>query len=229
MGTVKKNGRKKAEPKENARKTVKAEAVETRAEQPQAAAEQPDAAQQKQNADAQALFDLLYGRTAKSKVSGLKWLRMHLPDTMDEESLMALLASVGTESVPEALKTVAKVPMKKDTYYYDSAIMTAHFAELDAMIEEKDILHTIATVTRNDCRLYPRPTQFSKMMDYPFRFTRDEVEGAAARMQLSDEYRDIGVVEASNGAKAFFSALHMKRGYAAGLLEDIEVNEKLYP
>lgn len=183
----------------------------------------------KLNADAQALFDVLYARTAHSKVSGHKWLRMHLPEGMEEETLKALLLLVGTEGAPEALQTVAKVPMKKDTYYYDGAIMTAHFAELDAMIEEKDILYTIATVTRSDCRLYPRPTQFSKMMDYPFRFTRDEVEGAAARMQLSEAYRDIEVVEASNGAKAFFSTLHMKRGYAAGLLEDIEVNEKLNP
>ncbi len=189
----------------------------------------PAEEKQKLSAAAQALFDVIYARTAQSKVSGAKWLRMHLPEGMEEETLKALLLLVGTEGAPEALQTAAKVSMKKDTYYYDGAVMTAHFAELDAMIEEKDILHTIATVTRSDCRLYPRPTQFSKMMDYPFHFTRDEVEGAAARMRLDEAYRDIEVVEASNGEKAFFSTLHMKRGYAAGLLEDIEVNEKLNP
>lgn len=192
-------------------------------------AESIRAEQEKLNADAQALFDVIHARTVKSKVSGEKWLRLHLPEGMEETRMKELLNTAGLEEAPLALRGVRKVRMKKDTYYYDSLIMTDHFAELDALIEEKDILHTIATVTRSDCRLYPRPTQFSKMMNYPFRFTKDEVEGAAARMQLDEAYRDIEVVEASNGEKAFFSTQYMKRGYAAGLLEDIEVNEKLYP
>lgn len=179
--------------------------------------------------DAGGLFALLHERTARSKVSGAKWLALHLWEGMEKERLAPLLALVGSGRAPECLATVAAVRMKKDAYYYDSAIMTAHFAELDAMIEEKDILHTIATVTRSDSRLYPRPTQFSKMTGYPFRFTPDEVEGAAARMQLSDEYRDICVVTASNGQKAFYSSLHMSKVYAQGLLEDIEVNEKMFP
>lgn len=174
-----------------------------------------------------ALKALLYDRTAHSKVSGRKWLK--LQNIAPEEELLPLLTAIQEGNAPEPLATMRCIPMKKDTYFYDSAIMTDHFAHLDAMIEEKDILHTIATVTRSDCELYPRPTQFSKMMGYPFRFTRDEVEGAAARMQLSDEYQDIQVVSASNGAKAFYSTLHMSKGYASGLLEDIEVNEKLFP
>ena len=176
-----------------------------------------------------ALMRLLYDRTAASKVSGAKWLKAQKHADIPPEELDSLLASIREGSAPPALATIRFVPMGKENYYYDSAIMTDHFAELDAMIEEKDILHTIASVTRSDCSLYPRPTQFSKMMAYPFRFTLDEVEGAAARMQLSDDYQDIQVVTASNGAKAFYSTLHMSKGYASGLLEDIEVNEKLFP
>lgn len=178
--------------------------------------------------DEAALMALIRQRTEKSKVSGSKWLKAQKHPALPNEKLEELLTTIQEGNAPETLAAVHFVKMGKDTYYYDSTIMTDHFAELDAMIEEKDILHTIASVTRSDCELYPRPTQFSKMMGYPFRFSLDEVEGAAARMQLDERYQDIQVVTASNGAKAFFSTLHMSRVYASGLLEDIEVNEKRY-
>ena len=59
-----------------------------------------------------------------------------------------------------------------------------------------------------------------------FRFSVDEIEGAAARMQLSEEYRDIGVVEASNGAKAFYSSQSLSKNYARALFQDIEVDSR---
>jgi hypothetical protein len=107
--------------------------------------------------------------------------------------------------------------------------MTAHFAELDSLIMDKDILRTIATVTRSDCKLYPRPTQFSKLMGYPFYFSEDEIEGAAARMEKLEEYADIGVVTASNGGKGFYSTQFISRGYAQGLIESVEVEERENP
>ena len=113
--------------------------------------------------------------------------------------------------------------------YRDVILPMTVIRRLDAMLEDKDILKTIATVTRSDCKLYPRPTEFSKLMGYPFRFSLDEVEGAAARMQLREEYGDIGVVQASNGAKAFYSSQFVKEGYARALLEGSEVEAHEWP
>ena len=77
--------------------------------------------------------------------------------------------------------------------------------------------------------LYPRPTQFSKMMNVPFRMTMEELLGAEARMKLDPDYQDIHVVTASNGKKGFYSSLHMSETYAQGLIEWIEVEEDENP
>ncbi len=178
---------------------------------------------------AAALAGLLYDRTASNKVAGVKWLRKHRPQAVSEESLGTLLAGIDHGKPHDALRSADVEAGVRDRYYYDSAIMTREYAQLDALIEDKDILKTIASVTRSDCKLYPRPTEFSKMTGYPFRFTLDEVEGAAARMQLREDFSDIGVVQASNGEKAFFSRKYLKEGYARSLLEASEVESKLWP
>jgi hypothetical protein len=178
---------------------------------------------------AQVLYQHLRAHTIESKVTGKKQLLMHPPEGLDKEELSALLALIGTAEAPEELKNVASVSGRKDTYYYDGSIMTKHYAELDTLLQEKDILRTIASVTRSDSDLYPRPTQFSKLQDVPFRFSRDELLGAAARMRFEPEYADIELVEASNGAKAFFSTKYLTKDYAQSLIEWIEVEEPNNP
>lgn len=172
---------------------------------------------------AEMLYNLLYDHTARSRVTGQKTLLANPPGQMGKETLTALLAPIGTGEVHPTLENIAAVRGKKDIYYYEKTIMTKHYAELDALLQDKDILRTIATVTRSDSRLYPRPTQYSKLMNVPFRFTMDEILGAAARMQLDEEYKDIGVVTASNGKSAFYSDKHLSKRYAQSLLEFIEV------
>lgn len=189
----------------------------------------PDNASLETAASAQALATFIYDRTAQSKVSGAKWIRAQRPSGVREDLIASLLATSGQKSPETAMGNIAVVKGAKDRYYYDATIMTEHFARLDALIEDKDILTTIATVTRSDCRLYPRPTEFSKMTAPPFRFTVDEVEGAAARMQFDTRFEDIGVVQASNGMKAFYSSRHMSETYARALLEESEVESKMWP
>ena len=53
--------------------------------------------------------------------------------------------------------------------------------------------------------------------------------GAAARMRFEPEYEDVQLIEASNGAQAFFSTKYLTRDYAQSLLEWIEVEEPANP
>lgn len=175
------------------------------------------------------LAELIYDKTATNQVAGRKWLRKNRPEGLSEEGMDRLLALIEAQEAKVPLHNVLLIRGKEDRYYYDASIMTKEFAHLDAMIKDKDILHTIAQVTRSDCKTYPRPTEFSKMTGYPFRMSLDEVEGAAARMSLLPEYQDIGVVQASNGEKAFFSDRHISRVYAQSLLEFNEVESKMWP
>lgn len=186
--------------------------------------EEQETVQDEQRHGAQELYRLLRANTEQSKVTGLKELQKRLPMGMDKESLGALIGAVGSAEVHEALKDIALVKGKKDTYYYDATIMTAQYAQLDALLNDKDIMRTVATVARHDSKVYPRPTPFSKLMGMPFWCTEDELLGVAARMQLDEEYQDIRVVTASNGAKGFFSLQSMSENYARSLLEMIEVD-----
>lgn len=178
---------------------------------------------------AETLASYLYDRTAVSKVTSRKHLFISLPAELEKETVEKMLTSVDTEQVHPALSNITMIKGKKDTYYYDKSIMTKHYAELDALLEDKDILATIASVTRSDSRLYPRPTQFSKLMRIPFRFTQDEILGAVARMKNEEQYNDIDVVTASNGKSALFSDKYMTRRYAQALIQQIEVDDPENP
>ena len=178
---------------------------------------------------AQVLYGHLRAQTIQSRVTPKKRLLAHPPEGLEKEELSAFLKAVETGEAPPELAAVAFVTGRKDTYYYEGSLMTKHYAELDTLLQEKDILRTIASVTRSDSALYPRPTQFSKLMNVPFRFTKDELEGAAARMRFEEQYADIEVAEASNGAKAFYSTQSLTPRYARSLLEMIEVDEPNNP
>ena len=135
-------------------------------------------------------------------------------ETWEDRLDMAVsLAELGIDSIPlNALMPIPGTPLE-------------HLPRLT----EEDILRTIASVTRSDSAIYPRPTQFSKLQDVPFRFSRDELLGAAARMRFEPEYEDVQLIEASNGAQAFFSTKYLTRDYAQSLLEWIEVEEPANP
>lgn len=175
------------------------------------------------------LAGYLYDRTAISKVTARKPLLRTPPEPLTKEQIESLLSGIDAGQAHAALSTIAVAKGKKDVYYYDAKIMTKQYADLDALLSDKDILATIATVTRSDSKLYPRPTQYSKLMNTPFKFSRDEILGAAARMQNDEAYKDIGVVTASNGNSAFYSELHLSRRYAQSLIQQIEVDEKENP
>lgn len=182
--------------------------------------------QQAEQAAAALLAQTVYDCTAQNLVAPRKWLLKQQPQELEAGLFQKLLREVDEENPREELKNLALIKGKKDSYYYDASIMTPEFAKVQALIEDKDMLATIAEVTRRDCELYPRPAPFSKFAGYPFRFSMDELEGAAARMQLSEEYRDIGVVKASNGASAFYSSKSMSMVYARSLFEEIEVESR---
>jgi hypothetical protein len=180
-------------------------------------------------ANAQALYKCLRANTEKSQVTGRKWLLNHPVGNLSREDMQALLDTIGSLDAPTELNTISVVKGRKDTWYYDESIMTVQYAKIASLIEEKDILHTIAVVTRNDSALYPRPSEFQNFKNPPFYFTEDELLGAQARFTLDEQYADIGVVQASNGGKAFYSSRFLSPVYAQALIEKIMVDDPANP
>ena len=193
----------------------------------EAALEQPPA--KPEETPAQKLAKHIRDRSIDSKVEPLKKMKLNPPEGVTAEELAALLAAVGTPEADPALAKIAFVQGAKDLYFFDTEMMTRHFAELQSLLEDKDILRTIATITRSDSQLYPRPTQFKKLMAYPFFFTLDEILGAQARMKLEEQYADIDVVTATNGGKGFYSSQYLSRRYAQALIQQVEVGERENP
>lgn len=169
------------------------------------------------------LYKVIRLKTEKSETVSRTQLLFQPPEGLEKEDVTALLDSLNGEERPEELKDITWVQGRKDVWYYDGTIMTAHFAELYSMIQEKDLLHTIASVARSDSHLYPLVTSFRKLMDVPFRMTEDELLGAEARFMLSPEYEDIRTVTASNGVKGFYSTKYLTWAYADSLHEWYEV------
>ncbi len=171
----------------------------------------------------------IYDRTAASRVTGKKEILLHPPAGPEKEILAPLLATIKTEAAHPALTNIDTADGKKDVYCYDGRIMTPQYAKIDALLADKDILATIASVTRTDSKTYPRPTPFEKLLRTPFGFSKDELLGAIARMKQDEAYQDIGVVTASNGKSALFSSLHISERYARALYEQEEVLDRENP
>ncbi len=175
------------------------------------------------------LCDYIYRRTTQSKVTAKKALLLAPPFGISKQVLEDLLDGVGTDKAHPALAGIATTQGKKDLYYYDAKIMTKQYAALDALLEDKDLLNTIASVVRTDSQLYPRPTPYDKFSRSPFKFSDDEIAGAVARMKSEGQYQDIGVVTASNGKRAMFSTNSLSRQYAQSLFEMSEVSDRENP
>ena len=191
--------------------------------------EVPETPAPPEESPAQRLAAAIWRTTADSHVTPLKRLKLSPPEGVTAEEAAALLLAVGTPEADPALSAIAFVKGQKDLYFYDARIMPPPFAVLASLVMDKAVLRTIATVTRSDCRLYPRPTQFSKLRAYPFYYSEDEILGAAARMKDSEEYADICVVTASNGGKGFYSSQVISKQYAQALIEFAEVGQRANP
>ncbi|MDD4081308.1 MAG: hypothetical protein PHP02_07870 [Eubacteriales bacterium] len=176
-----------------------------------------------ENSGAQELIKLLRANTEKSKVTGKKELLKKLPGSLDRAALLDLLSKTANKQAPPELGDISHVEGQKDTYYYDQTIMTVQYARLDALIQDKDIMRTVAAVVRSDSKLYPRVTPFKKLTGMPFWCTEDELLGVAARMKLDEAYQDIRMISASNGVRGFFSLESLSETYAQSLFEMEEV------
>ncbi len=145
---------------------------------------------------------------------------MHPPEGVTREEAQYLLDNRGDY---EDLGKIEEIKGQKGTYYYNGVMWTTRFATVQALLLDKDILATIATIVRTDCKRYPRPTRVAVFMGAPYFFSEDEILGALARMKFEEGYSDIDTVTTSNGKKSIYSTLHMSERYAKVLAEDLEV------
>lgn len=104
-------------------------------------------------------------------------------------------------------------------YLYANNIMTDTFANWAFMAAENDDAATLATLVREESRVYPRPFLARSLENSPFSFSAERIEEAWQAVCNSQSCADIEELHASNGDRYFFSTEHLSRAYAESLAE----------
>lgn len=183
-----------------------------------------EAEMNREKSKAELLMNYINSANKRNKLVSHTALLLNLPDGITKEDLTQLLQK---KDEFHELSNLVAIKTEKNLFYYNDTLFTERFATVQALIEGKDILKTIATVTRRDCEIYPRPFRLVALKDFPYYFTEDELLGAASRFSVSEEYNDIKTVSASNGGICFYSTNFLSEKYARALAEEIEVERKM--
>lgn len=119
----------------------------------------------------------------------------------------------------ETCQDILAVEGQKDTYYFSTEFMSNNYAMITALVEEKDIPRTIARMVRFNCKTYPAPTPFGYFERTPYRYTKAQLDRAAAMIGNTEEYQDIQVLNNNMGEPFFYSTEHMSEKYARALVK----------
>jgi hypothetical protein len=134
----------------------------------------------------------------------------------------ALLA----EGAPEDIKFMQGA---LDGYFFSEASMTSAYAIHLFRLAERDPVRLIADTTRDESRLYPRPTLLDTFLLQPFFMAQADLDAALETLLASEEYQDIRSVSASNGERFLYSLKYLSPGHAEALAEWAAVGEKENP
>ncbi len=190
------------------------------------ALEKVEAEMNRKKSQAEILMNYINSENKKSLVASHSLLLLKPPTGLKKEEILSLIKE--KSNYPELSDLVA-IKTEQNLFYYNDKMLSERFATVQSLIQSKDILATIASTVRHDCKTYPRPTPLTSFTSFPYFYSKDEVLGAIARMSNADEYKDIDTVTASNGNLCIFSSLHMSKKYANALAEWEEVERRNNP
>lgn len=180
---------------------------------------------EREKSKAEILYEYIRGENAKEKIVKKSQLLKSPPDNLTKEDIEELLINIDAY---EELDNLDIIETDKDSYYYDILLWTGQYADTAVILEEKDIKKAIATRAIRDCKIYPRPLQISALFQPPYSYSLEEINKALKAMEVDEDYKDIKVVEASNGGQCIYSEDEMSEKYAKSLCEYLEVESKLY-
>lgn len=130
------------------------------------------------------------------------------------------------ELTEEELPQVKSVAGEKGQYYFDPKIMSPHYAEIMAAMEEKNYPELAAKKIREDSKKYPRTTPLLIFLEAPFSFKEETLQGVIKRFDNDERYKDLRRCKASNGAEHIYSADHLAPAQAEYICEWHEVGRE---
>jgi len=156
------------------------------------------------------LAALIRSRAKAAQITPLAALRKE--DSGVLEDLNALAAD-------EAYKDIVCIKGDNDSYYYSDKTMTTSFANIAALVEEKNDARTLAHSVRERSR-YPALTYAHFFMDYPFYFSASRMEQIKQALKADSAYEDIQVFKYAN-VEFFYSTQSLKPEIASYLADEL--------
>jgi hypothetical protein len=175
--------------------------------------------------------DTLVGRIREASDGGRLCPLPELATLLGEQpnggvNALAAAKELLAEGAPEDIKFMQG---KLDGYYFSESSMTSAYAIHLFRLAERDPVRLIADTTRDESRIYPRPTLLDTFLLQPFLMAPAELDAALEKLQESAEYQDIKSVSASNGERFLYSLDYLSPGHAVALAEWSAVGEKENP
>ena len=140
----------------------------------------------------------------------------------EEEDFPAMLEEM---LALESCADIRVVKGAKDEFYYSEEAMTGNYAMIAALIDEQDLVATIAHMVRWNCKTYPAPTPLYYFMRHPYNYTKEQLEAALAQIQARPDMKDIKTHVTWNKVLYLYSEDIMSFKYARALAEDAETAE----
>lgn len=151
------------------------------------------------------MADFIRERTLLSMVTASQLLKESFENY--EELILKML---------ETCEDIACVDGEKDKYYYCNATMTANYAMIAMLIEDKNMPRTIAQMVRERAT-YPAATPCSYFLRSPYNWTKTQLNNALVALSKREEYADIVQVNAFNGEPYLYSRNHLSDKYGKAL------------
>src|SRR5690554_2790335 len=161
----------------------------------------------------QLLADYIRERSRGAKLTSLKSLLEE--DGEVEETLRVIESEEDTQDI-----TFKEGDL--DHYYYSNRYMSDNYAMIAVLVEEKDLVKTIAEMVRWNCKTYPCPTPFYYFKNTPYCYKDEEIQLALENLKNDERYKDIEELVTGNNVRYFYSTLHMSQKYARALAESAE-------
>ncbi|NLJ90143.1 MAG: hypothetical protein GX323_04510 [Clostridiales bacterium] len=113
----------------------------------------------------------------------------------------------------------------KDKYYYSTSNMSENYSMIISLVEDKDIVATIAKMVRFNAKTYPSPTPLEYFERHPYFYSRPQIERACDLISSNEEYGDIERLTNNVGVDFLFSNKYLSRKYANALATDDEFTD----
>ena len=114
-------------------------------------------------------------------------------------------------------------------YLYSETFISKSYVRILARAEANDPLSTIADTVREESRVYPRPTSLALFKEPAFSIDPDKLDEYIERLFSREEYQDIKLIRASNGARYLYSERHLDGRLAKTQVEWVEVEQDENP